>query len=198
MFQDQEKTCDESQFGDDSTVDIDSPDSPATEKHPEERVFRSPQKKQGKKRKIADTNASLVDGAFSILQTIQTNQEKKQIKDEYALFGEQVAMKMRKLVSPHARFTVQNKINYTLFEAEMGWFNGNGNDNHRFPPSTIPFTTSSYTTNATHYSSNSSTPTLYSPSPQSMTPYASPSPSRTSNPTSSVPNFSLDGYLNYN
>ncbi|XP_046684498.1 uncharacterized protein LOC124370254 [Homalodisca vitripennis] len=43
------------------------------------------------------------------------------IDDEYSLYGEQIAIKLRKLPSPRTRLVVQNKINLLLFEAEMGY-----------------------------------------------------------------------------
>lgn len=54
-------------------------------------------------------------------------------KDEYSLFGEQIAIKMRKLSSPYTRFVVQNAINNILFEAETGKFDSfvNINPHHQ-------------------------------------------------------------------
>lgn len=189
-----------------SPINVDSPDVPsqvAMETPRQERVFVSP-KKVAKKRKIAnEDNDTLVHGALSLLQAIQSNQGKKEEKDEYTLFGEQVAMKIRKIVSPQARFTVQTVINQTLFQAEMGFFNGHNNHPHHsptynFPPNT-PFATSSYTA-VNEAQSPCSTPTYssYSPFPQSVTPSPYPSPSRTPpTPTPlSVANTSVDLFLN--
>lgn len=55
--------------------------------------------------------------AVNLLRSIQSN---KKEKDEYDSFGEQVAIKLRKITSPQARFEAQQIINKTLFEAEMG------------------------------------------------------------------------------
>lgn len=59
--------------------------------------------------------------AINILKSIQA---KRQDKDEFAVFGEEVAIKLRKIPSPHARFMAQTIINNTLFEAEMGKYDG--------------------------------------------------------------------------
>ncbi|KAK4884071.1 hypothetical protein RN001_000342 [Aquatica leii] len=59
----------------------------------------------------------VVNEAINLMKSIQSR--KMQDQDEFSAFGEQLAMKMRKLSSPHA---VQNAINSILFEAEMGRF----------------------------------------------------------------------------
>ncbi|KAJ8870092.1 hypothetical protein PR048_029103 [Dryococelus australis] len=48
---------------------------------------------------------------------------KKQERGEYTVFGEQVAIKLTKLLFPHDRYMVQHIINNTLFGAEMGKYN---------------------------------------------------------------------------
>ncbi|KAK4871924.1 hypothetical protein RN001_016048 [Aquatica leii] len=65
-------------------------------------------------------NMPVVNKAINLMKSIQSR--KMQVRDEFSAFGEQVAMKMRKLSSPHAKFAVQNAINSILFEAEMGRF----------------------------------------------------------------------------
>lgn len=45
-------------------------------------------------------------------------------KDVYSLFGEQIAINMRKIASPYARFVVQNAINNVLFKIETEKFDG--------------------------------------------------------------------------
>ncbi|KAK4882292.1 hypothetical protein RN001_005611 [Aquatica leii] len=65
-------------------------------------------------------NMPAVNEAINLMKSIQSR--KMQDRDEFSAFGEQVAMKMRKLSSPHAKFAVQNVINCILFEAEMGRF----------------------------------------------------------------------------
>lgn len=69
-------------------------------------------------------NTPLVNEAVNLMRSFTSN---KVEKDEYTLFGEQVALKIRKLTTPYAKFTVQNIINNTLFEAETGKF-----DNQHF------------------------------------------------------------------
>ncbi|KAK4878708.1 hypothetical protein RN001_011214 [Aquatica leii] len=65
-------------------------------------------------------NMPVVNEAINLMKSIQSR--KMQDRDEFSEFGEQVAMKMRKLSSPHAKFAVQNATNSILFEAEMGRF----------------------------------------------------------------------------
>ncbi|KAG5876816.1 hypothetical protein JTB14_014146 [Gonioctena quinquepunctata] len=56
------------------------------------------------------------------MRSIQSN---KAEKDEYSLFVEQVAIKLRKINSPQARLTVQHIINQALFDGEMGMYSHN-------------------------------------------------------------------------
>lgn len=44
-------------------------------------------------------------------------------KDEYTLFGELVAIKLRQLTTEHAKIVVQHIINTTLFDGQMGKYN---------------------------------------------------------------------------
>ncbi|KAK4878977.1 hypothetical protein RN001_007123 [Aquatica leii] len=60
------------------------------------------------------------DQAINLMKSIQSR--KMQDRDEFSAFGKQVAMKMRKFASPHAKFAIHNAINSILFEAEMERF----------------------------------------------------------------------------
>lgn len=57
-----------------------------------------------------------------IISSVSNNQPRSliTIEDEFSLYGQQIAMKMRKLESPLARFRVQGAIHRVLFDAEMG------------------------------------------------------------------------------
>ncbi|XP_072394750.1 uncharacterized protein [Diabrotica undecimpunctata] len=81
-------------------------------------------------RKSMATNLPIVNEAVNLMRSITT---KRAEKDEFSLFGEQVAMKLRKIVSPFARFSVQNIINTVLFEAEMGKYDNPHFINHSHP-----------------------------------------------------------------
>ena len=84
------------------------------------RTFTSP-KTPHKKCKVNSSsaiNVPIIEEALNLLKTIRSNKQKK--KDEYELYGEQVAIKLRNITSPQARFTAQQIINITLFEAQMG------------------------------------------------------------------------------
>ncbi|XP_072392420.1 uncharacterized protein [Diabrotica undecimpunctata] len=81
-------------------------------------------------RKSLATNLPIVNEAVNLMRFITT---KRAEKDEFSLFGEQVAMKLRKIVAPFARFSVQNIINTVLFEAEMGKYDNPHFINHSHP-----------------------------------------------------------------
>jgi hypothetical protein len=56
------------------------------------------------------------------MESLLQNKMNKESRDEYTLFGEVVASKIRKLPTAYERYLVQHKINTLLFEAEMGQF----------------------------------------------------------------------------
>jgi len=68
-------------------------------------------------RRSCNISSSSEDDTLALLREINSL---RQEKDEFTLFGEQVAVKLRKLTSPYARIMAQHIINTTLFEAEMG------------------------------------------------------------------------------
>lgn len=90
------------------------PDSPKNV----QKEFRSPNKSKVAKRKQVTniTTMPVLNEALNIMRSVQTE------KDEYTLFGQQVAIKLRKIASPHARFTIQNIINKALFDGEIGMY----------------------------------------------------------------------------
>lgn len=64
-------------------------------------------------------SSNALDEALNVMRSLQS--KRANIDDEYSLYGEQIAIKLRKLSSPRTRLVVQNKINQLLFEAEMGY-----------------------------------------------------------------------------
>ncbi|KAI4467388.1 hypothetical protein MML48_2g00009474 [Holotrichia oblita] len=68
---------------------------------------------------ITSNNIPVLNEAISLMRSIQYKRQNTE-RDEYSVFGEQVAIKVRKLKSPHAKFMIQSDINSALFEAEMG------------------------------------------------------------------------------
>ena len=87
--------------------------SPKTFKSPKNNLFTS------KRLKPAHSNTPIVNEAVHLMWSISFNRLEK---DGYSLFGEQITIKMRKLLPPYARFVVRNAINNILFEAETGKF----------------------------------------------------------------------------
>ncbi|KAF5273762.1 hypothetical protein FQR65_LT17081 [Abscondita terminalis] len=83
-----------------------------------QKKFQSPEKPMPTKRKHGShlaASTSVLNEAINLMRSIQSN---KAEKDEYSFFGEQVAIKLRKIHSPQARFTVRNIINQALFDGE--------------------------------------------------------------------------------
>lgn len=87
------------------------------------------------KQRNTSTITPVINEAVNLMRSISN---KRAEKDEYSLFGEQVAMKLRKLVSPYARFSAQNVINNALFDAEMGKFDNNAPCMNHFQASASP------------------------------------------------------------
>jgi hypothetical protein len=144
-------------------------------------------KKQIKKRKLGSTSGASVpvlDEAVTLLRSIQSNRKDK---DEYQLFGEQVAIKLRNITSPQARFAAQQIINKTLFEAEIGMIGNSYNSQPIFYQQTYP---NMYPPQNLNYQSqispypSPSFPTLNSPSSSSTLPASQSSVSTHSESTS--------------
>lgn len=81
----------------------------------------------------------ITEEAFKIMKSISTE---KKAKDEYTLFGEQVAIKLRKLSDNKAKATVQHVINTVLWQAELGKYDGDcdlSSINAGLAPNNLPF-----------------------------------------------------------
>jgi hypothetical protein len=87
------------------------------------KTFKSPKalkSKSARRRLVGSPGSSnALDEALNVMRSLQS--KRANIDDEYSLYGEQIAIKLRKLSSPRTRLVVQNKINQLLFEAEMGY-----------------------------------------------------------------------------
>ncbi|XP_044760513.1 uncharacterized protein LOC123317941 [Coccinella septempunctata] len=93
--------------------------------------FQSPKAASSKsaKRKLSDIrspSAPIIDEALNLMRSIQNKRADN--TDEFSLYGEQIAIKIRRLSSPRTKFIVQNEINKILFDAEMGYY-----DQHNTP-----------------------------------------------------------------
>lgn len=88
------------------------------------RLFPSPRKNL-KRSKADDSIRQTVSMATEALSTMNNifAQKKEKTDDEFDLFGQQIALKIRKLPSERVRNIVQYKINTVIFDAEMGSFN---------------------------------------------------------------------------
>ncbi len=124
------------------------------------RLFPSPRKHPSPKKQLQRSKADesirqTVSMAAEALSTMKNIFVKKQEKrNEYEVFGEQIALKIQKLSSERVRNIVQFKINSILFDAEMGRYEYT----HAFPPpssvSYTPFSTNTqYQMHPTHANS---------------------------------------------
>lgn len=55
------------------------------------------------------------------------------VKDQYTVFGEQVGMQIRDLLSSHARNMVKYLISTTLFESEIGKYDNPNSFPNNYP-----------------------------------------------------------------
>lgn len=62
----------------------------------------------------------MANEAYEVMKTLVG---KKVERDEYQIYGEHVACKIRKLTTDYAKSTVQHIINNILYEAELGKYN---------------------------------------------------------------------------
>lgn len=91
----------------------------------EKQLFTTP-KSQGYKRKCAySSNSNKVDpitqDAFIMMKSVfDRGQNEQQRRDEYDIFGELVAHKIRCLNTHFAKATVQHQINNILYDAQVG------------------------------------------------------------------------------
>lgn len=72
------------------------------------------------KRPIKKTKTSMTNEAYEVMKTLVA---KTVERDEYQIYGEHVACKIRKLTTDYAKSTVQHFINSILYEAELGKYN---------------------------------------------------------------------------
>lgn len=143
-----------------------------------QKEFKSPKKPMPTKRKHGShsaTSTPVMNEAINLMRSIQSN---KVEKDEYSLYGEQVAMKLRKINSPQARFTVQNIINQALFDGEMGIYSRN-TPAHSYYRNTYYTPTGHFGPQFQYYSNNSNMNNTTS------TPLSSPSFSASQSPVHS-------------
>ncbi|CAB3253566.1 unnamed protein product [Arctia plantaginis] len=84
------------------------------------KTFKSPKalKSKSAKRRLVASPGPL-DEALNVMRSLHI--KRANMEDEYSLYGEQIAIKLRNLSSPRTRLVVQNKINQLLFKAEMGY-----------------------------------------------------------------------------
>lgn len=83
--------------------------------------------------------------------------------DEYTLFGEQIAIKLRSLKTDYARITVQHHINNLIYEAQM--------DKYDYPETQNQgYFTTLYSTNQSLQSQSSKEPNLPSTSQYAISP----------------------------
>lgn len=158
-------------------------DNDAITNTPYQRIFFT--KEPIKKSKIGSTSAAKVpvlEEAVNVLKSIQSN---KKEKDEYQLFGKQVAIELREITSSQARFAAQEIINKTLFGAENGMMVNLYNFQPMFHQQTYP---NMYLPQNLNYqsqlSSYSSPRTLISPNSSSSFPASQSSTSTHSESTS--------------
>lgn len=88
------------------------------------RLFPSPRKNR-KPSKADDSIRQTVSMATEALSTMNNifARKKEKTDDEFDLFGQQIALKIRKLPSERVRNIAQYKINTIIFDAEIGSFN---------------------------------------------------------------------------
>lgn len=92
------------------------------------RQFISPKKRasvtkrppKGSTTEAVQNTVSMASEALATMKNILVKKESANERDEFTVFGEHVALKLRKLTSNRVRSIVQHKINNLIFEAEMG------------------------------------------------------------------------------
>ncbi|CAH1109925.1 unnamed protein product [Psylliodes chrysocephalus] len=97
-------------------------------KVPKTKDFKLPKtpKTKSAKRKLTDnlasSNTPILNKPLNLMRLIQSRRVDSKSKDKYSLFGEQVAMKLRRITSLRKIFMVQNSITQVLFDVEMGMY----------------------------------------------------------------------------
>lgn len=93
-----------------SNVDVDDP----------KEVFQCPQKTPNTKQKrFKRDSTSMADEAYHVMKSLY---QKNEVKDEFEIFGQHVACKIRKLSTSYAKSTVQYHINNIIYQAELGQY----------------------------------------------------------------------------
>jgi len=81
--------------------------------------FTSPNLLTGKKN-LKRKNNQMAEEAYEVMKSVVNRQEKR---DEYYVFGEMIACKIKKLPTDYSKSTVQHLINNILYDAELGKYN---------------------------------------------------------------------------
>lgn len=90
-------------------------------------IFTPPNVTIGKKI-IKRKKNQMAEEAYEVMKSMVKSQENR---DEYNVFGEIVACKIRKLPTDYSKSTVQHLINSILYDAELGRYN-NPPQQHNF------------------------------------------------------------------
>lgn len=72
---------------------------------------------EGSRKRRLNPNDVAIEKTLEMVDSLIRN---RQGVDEYTLFGEQIAIKLRSLKTDYARITVQHHINNLIYEAQMG------------------------------------------------------------------------------
>lgn len=158
------------------------------------------------KKRVLTTSEKQNAEVYGMLQEVyKKNQQGTSVQpDDFDIFGELVARKVRKLRTPYAQATVQHLINDLLYKAEIGEYDQpkNTETQEQLTPflhfrSPIAVHTSSTDTNNHNYMSPDSIRSCASTlsvgtysNPGGIQPYSNPPSVQTSNP-SSVPTYEI-------
>jgi hypothetical protein len=72
---------------------------------------------EGSRKRRLNPNDAAIEKTLEMVESLIRN---KRDVDEYTLFGEQIAFKLRTLKTDYARITVQHHINNLIYEAQLG------------------------------------------------------------------------------
>lgn len=78
-------------------------------------------------KKVKRQNSNIAAETYNMIKSLQN---KTQERDEFSIYGEHVACKLRKLATSHAQIMTQYHINQILHFAELGSYN--------YPPPEMP------------------------------------------------------------
>lgn len=109
------------------TIRDPSPDpipEPRKEPRPEPKTDIAPERRKGRPKKRRKSDSSDSNQQFNNTNTGSNyTPNPNPGRDEFFIFGEHIANKIRKLPSVHAQNTVQHLISNLLYEAELGKYN---------------------------------------------------------------------------